>query len=74
MQGDLKYWLKGAKEEGRSKVDGRLQQNNTRVVWSGIRTITSFKPKNGKATEGSVSSFSFKIGATCRPMPALLPT
>lgn len=45
--------LKESKEVYRWKLENKLQQNNMRDVWSGMKMITGFKMK-GKA-EGNLN-------------------
>lgn len=43
-----------AKETYRRKLEWKLHQNNTREVWSGMRTITSYRPNSSGGVDGSV--------------------
>jgi len=45
---------KEAKEEYKKKVERKLQHNNTREVWTGMRTITGYKQKSGQEIAGAV--------------------
>ncbi|XP_049889997.1 uncharacterized protein LOC126383511 [Epinephelus moara] len=46
IQGELKMKIREAKERYRRKLERKLQQNNMREVWSGMRTITGFRTNN----------------------------
>ncbi|MGL4850641.1 MAG: hypothetical protein ACRC28_17250, partial [Clostridium sp.] len=43
IQADLKVKIREAKEKYRRKLEQKLQQNNMREVWSGMKTITGFR-------------------------------
>ncbi|XP_072543920.1 uncharacterized protein [Salminus brasiliensis] len=45
VQKELKVRLRESKEAYRRKLEGRLQQNNSKEVWTGMRQITGFKGK-----------------------------
>ena len=45
---------KEAKEKYRKRLEWKLQQNNLREVWSGMRTITGFRTNNNRGVESSV--------------------
>ena len=47
VQGELKTMLKEAKESYRRKVEQKLQENNIREVWDGMKTITGCKKSSG---------------------------
>ena len=49
VQGELKVQLREAKEDYSRKVEQKLQHNNMREVWDGIKIITGCK-KNGNIT------------------------
>ena len=50
----LKLAIKEAKGRYRRKLENKLQQNNTRDVWSGMRNITGFQKTGGMGLEGCV--------------------
>ncbi|KAK0131578.1 hypothetical protein N1851_033754 [Merluccius polli] len=52
VQKELRVRLRENKEAYRRKLESKLQQNNIRDVWHGMKTITGFKVK-GKQVEGS---------------------
>ena len=52
-QGELKIRLKEAKELCRRKVEQKLQDNNMREVWDGMKTITGCK-KSSSTVGGDV--------------------
>ncbi|KAI4894307.1 hypothetical protein NFI96_005585 [Prochilodus magdalenae] len=53
-QRELKRTIREAKDGYRRKLEWKLQQNNMRGVWSGMRTITGFRSSNNRGVEGSV--------------------
>ena len=53
-RGELNSKIKEAKDKYRRKLEWKLQQNNMREVWSGMRTITGFRPTSSGA-DGSVA-------------------
>lgn len=53
VQGELKVRLKEAKEEYRKKVEQKLQENNMREVWDGMKTITGLG-KSSSSVEGDL--------------------
>ncbi|KAI4897881.1 hypothetical protein NFI96_029587, partial [Prochilodus magdalenae] len=53
-QRELKRTIREAKDGYRRKLEWKLQQNNMREVWSGMRTITGFRSSNNGGVEGSV--------------------
>ncbi|KAI4883080.1 hypothetical protein NFI96_000510 [Prochilodus magdalenae] len=53
-QRELKRTIREAKDRYRKKLEWKLQQNNMREVWSGMRTITGFRSSNNRGVEGSV--------------------
>ncbi|KAM8771414.1 uncharacterized protein AB9X84_005684 [Acanthopagrus schlegelii] len=52
VQGELKVQLREANEEYRRKVEQKLQRNNMREVWDGMKTITGCKKKGSSTEEG----------------------
>ena len=52
IQVELKVQLREAKEEYRRKVEQKLQHNNMREVWDGMKTITGCKKKGIITGEG----------------------
>ncbi|KAK0139729.1 hypothetical protein N1851_023362 [Merluccius polli] len=54
IQRELKVKIKEAKQKYRRKLEWKLQQNNMREVWSGMRTITGFRPTSNRGVGGSV--------------------
>ncbi|XP_062854835.1 uncharacterized protein LOC134318029 [Trichomycterus rosablanca] len=54
VQGELKVRLKEAKESYRRKIEQKLQENNMREVWNGMKTITGCKKKGRNSAEGDV--------------------
>ncbi len=52
IQKELKVQLKEAKDIYRWKVEQKLQQNSTREVWDGMKTITGYCSKRGSTVEG----------------------
>lgn len=48
IQQKLRRTLKQAKEDYRKKVERKLQHNNTREVWQGMKTITGCKQRNSQ--------------------------
>ena len=56
IQGELKVRIMEAKEKYRKKLEWKLQENNLRDVWSGMRTNTSFRTNHDRGVEGSVGS------------------
>ncbi|KAJ8371917.1 hypothetical protein AAFF_G00298690 [Aldrovandia affinis] len=47
IQGELRVTIREAKEKYRRKLEGKLQQNNMKEVWSGMKAITGFKQAGG---------------------------
>ncbi|KAK0137859.1 hypothetical protein N1851_025941 [Merluccius polli] len=45
-QREVKVCLRDAKESYRRKVEQKLQENNMREVWNGVKTITGYKAKS----------------------------
>lgn len=54
VQKELEVRLRDNKEAYRRKLEGRLQQNNSKV-WAGAKQITGFKAKQ-KSLEGSLET------------------
>ena len=54
IQRDLKAKIKEAKDGYRRKLERKLQQNNLREVWSGMRTIIGFRPTSS-GVDGNVA-------------------
>ncbi|KAK0155496.1 hypothetical protein N1851_002086 [Merluccius polli] len=52
VQRELKVHLSEAKEDYRRKVEQKLQHNNLREVWDGMKTITGCKKKGSITGEG----------------------
>ena len=55
VQGVLKVKIKEAKDRYRRKLEKKLQENNTRDVWSGMKTITGFQKTGSVGLEGGVA-------------------
>ncbi|KAI4900458.1 hypothetical protein NFI96_007344 [Prochilodus magdalenae] len=54
VQTELKIRIKEAKEEYRTKLETKLENNNTRDVWRGLKDITGFNlSSSGAVTDGS---------------------
>ena len=53
VQGELKVRLKEAKEDYRKKVEQKLQENNMKEVWDGMKTITGLR-KSSSSVEGDL--------------------
>ncbi|KAL0151264.1 hypothetical protein M9458_053455 [Cirrhinus mrigala] len=53
-QRDLRIKIREAKEKYRRKLEWKLQQNNMRELWSGMRTITGYKLSSSGGINGSV--------------------
>ncbi|TWW73670.1 hypothetical protein D4764_15G0010660 [Takifugu flavidus] len=54
VQKELKRSLKESKDAYRKKLEERLERNQTRDVWSGMRTITGFQKKGIRSADGNV--------------------
>jgi len=54
VQGVLKLKIREAKDNYRRKLENKLQRNNMRDVWSGMRTITEFQRTDSIGLEGRV--------------------
>lgn len=54
VQLELKGRLRQAKLDYKRKVESKLQQNNVREVWKGMRDITSYSKKNSQVMDGDV--------------------
>ena len=52
LKGELKVRIREAKEKYRKNLEWKLQENNLREVWSGMRTLTGFKTNNNRGVEG----------------------
>lgn len=52
VQRELKGTIKQAKLAYKRKVERKLQDNNTRKVWKGMRTITGYQAKSGQVAMG----------------------
>ena len=50
----IKLTFKEAKEDYRTKLEWKLQQNSTSKVWKGMRTITGFSSTGNRGVKGSV--------------------
>ena len=46
VQQELKKTLRQVKVEYKKKVERQLENNNTKEVWRGMRTITGYRLKN----------------------------
>ncbi|KAI4898558.1 hypothetical protein NFI96_004317 [Prochilodus magdalenae] len=54
VQTELRIRIKEAKEEYRTKLETKLENNNTRDVWRGLKDITGFNlSSSGAITDGS---------------------
>lgn len=54
IQRELRVQLREAKEQYRRKIEQRMQTNNMREVWEGMKIITGCSTKRGPPTEGDV--------------------
>ena len=54
VQHELKGALRRAKVDYKTKVESKLQQNNIREVWKGMRNITGYSRKNSQVMDGDV--------------------
>lgn len=54
MQTELRDKNAVGKENYRQKLESKLQQNNLREMWSGIRTITRHGTKTNKGMMGDL--------------------
>ncbi|TWW62767.1 hypothetical protein D4764_04G0014140 [Takifugu flavidus] len=54
VQRELKRSLKESKDAYRKKLEERLERNQTRDVWSGMRTITGFQKKGIRSADGNM--------------------
>ncbi|KAI3376464.1 hypothetical protein L3Q82_016931, partial [Scortum barcoo] len=50
IQKELRVQLREAKEQYRKKIEQRMQNNNMRVVWEGMKTITGCSSKRAAPT------------------------
>lgn len=58
VQHELKRRQKQAKVDYKNKVERKLQHNNIKEVWKGMRSITRYKKKNSQTTEVNVDKAS----------------
>ena len=74
IQRDLKAKIKEAKDGYRRKLERKLQQNNLREVWSGMRTITGFRPTSsgvdGNMARANELNLFFNRFDSAAPAPA----
>ena len=54
VQRELKHSIRESKEKYRRKLEFKLENNNTRDVWRGMREITGFQRRGGGTAEGNV--------------------
>ncbi|TWW62608.1 hypothetical protein D4764_04G0012550 [Takifugu flavidus] len=54
VQKELKRSVKESKDAYRKKLEERLERNQTRDVWSGMRRITGFQKKGIRSADGNV--------------------
>ena len=54
IQRELKRRLKMARVDYKKKMETKLQHNDTREVWRGLKNITGYKLKNSQVTAGDV--------------------
>lgn len=54
VQHELKGRLRQAKMDYKGKVESKLQQNNIRELWKGMKNITGYSVKNGQVMAGDV--------------------
>lgn len=54
IQRELKDKIRDGKECYRRKLESKLSQNNMREVWSGMRTITSYRGRTDCVMEGDL--------------------
>ncbi|KAI3361562.1 hypothetical protein L3Q82_013707 [Scortum barcoo] len=54
IQKELRVQLREEKEQYRRKIEHRMQNNNMREVWEGMKTITGCSSKRGAPIEGDV--------------------
>lgn len=54
IQRELKMKIREAKDKYRRKLERKLQQNNMREVWSGMRNITGFRSNGCSGVEDSL--------------------
>ena len=50
---ELKLSIRESEENYRRKLESKLENNNTRGVWRGMREITSFQRKGGRTAKGN---------------------
>ena len=53
VQRELKHSIRESKENYRRKLESKLENNDTRDVWRGMREITGFQRKGGGTAEGN---------------------
>ncbi|XP_078802203.1 uncharacterized protein LOC144991899 [Oryzias latipes] len=75
VQKELKRSLKECKDAYGRKLEERLQRNQTRDVWSGMRAITGLQRKGKPAAEGNVDRANelnnfFNRFDSCSPSPS----
>ncbi|XP_053709182.1 mucin-5B-like [Synchiropus splendidus] len=54
IQRELRAQLREAKEQYRKEIEQKMQTNNMREVWEGMKIITGCNSKRGAPTEGDV--------------------
>lgn len=54
IQDDLKLKIREAKDRYRRKLEWKLQQNNMRQIWSGMKTITGQSPAGNRGVKGDI--------------------
>lgn len=52
-QGLLRVKIREATDNYQRKLEWKLQQSSMREVWSGMKTVTGFRPSKGRGGEGS---------------------
>lgn len=52
VQKELKDKIAEGKESYKRKLESKLQENNTREVWNGMRAITGLRQKRGVGIDG----------------------
>ncbi|TWW66964.1 hypothetical protein D4764_02G0000050 [Takifugu flavidus] len=70
VQKELKRSLKESKDAYRKKLEERLERNQTRDVWSGMRTITGFQKKGIRSADGNVDQAN-ELNQFFRPLTPL---
>lgn len=56
VQKELKAKIAEGKESYRQRLEDKLQENNSREVWNGMRAITGLRQKRGVGMDGDVES------------------